>query len=155
MGILKGFQPCHIGTLHFALCRNGFSGWIFWRPFFRWNLRFLLQKTHTKKNGEKFSGKFGENILFFGAFFGMFFGAFLVRFSVRNFLPRNRKNSRRIRSARENPLTSLLLSIREGEDEKSPNEVWHGTSSIHVYCSAPQSWKSCLVTQHCHPLIAL
>ena len=62
MGILRGFHACHIGTLDFALCRDGFSGWIFRRGVSRWHLLFLLQEKHTpRKFGEKFSGKIRWN----------------------------------------------------------------------------------------------
>ena len=56
-GMLRGFHPCHIGTLDFAL----FPRWIFWLNFleavFRWHLLFLLQKNTHRKFGEKFGAK--------------------------------------------------------------------------------------------------
>ena len=80
MGVLRGFHPCHIGTLDFALCRAGFSGWIFWRPFFGGIYCSYCRKTHTKNSGKISEEKFGENISFFGAFFGAFFGTFFGEF---------------------------------------------------------------------------
>ena len=60
MDILKGFQPCHIGTLDFALCRDGFlSFWLnFLEAVFQWQLLFFLQKNAYRKFGEEFGGKF-------------------------------------------------------------------------------------------------
>ena len=80
MGMLRGFHPCHIGTLDFALCRAGFSGWIFWRPFFGGVYCSYCRKTHTKNSGKISEENFGENISFFGAFFGAFFGTFFGAF---------------------------------------------------------------------------
>ena len=80
-----------------------FSGWIFWRPFFGGFCCSYCRKTHTENSGKISVEKFGENIPFFGAFFGALFSTFFGAFSVSNFLPRNRKISYRIGSAREIP----------------------------------------------------
>ena len=74
--MLRGFHPCHIGTLDFALCRDRFSGWNVWRPFFGGIYCSYCSKTHTENSGKNSVEKFGENIPFFGALFGTFFGAF-------------------------------------------------------------------------------
>ena len=76
MGMLRGFHPCHIGTLDLLWILL----WIFWLNFLeavlRWQKLPLLQKNTHRKFGEKF----GENIPFFGAFFGAFFGKFFGTF---------------------------------------------------------------------------
>ena len=55
--MLRGFHPCHVGTLDFC----SVSRWIFWLNFleavFRWHLLFLLQKNTHQKFGEKFGEK--------------------------------------------------------------------------------------------------
>ena len=87
MGILRGFRACHIGTLDFALCRDGFSGLIFSRPPFG-GICFSYCRKHTPKIwGKNSVENFGENIQFLSAFFGVSFGEFSVRFSVSNLLP--------------------------------------------------------------------
>ena len=56
-GMLRGFHPCHIGTLDFCSVPR----WIFWLNFleavFWWHLLLLLQKNTHRKFGEKFGGK--------------------------------------------------------------------------------------------------
>ena len=88
IGILRGFQPSHIGTLDFA------------QAVFRGHLRILLQKKHTENLG-KYSVENSVKTLIRSS----------VRFSVSNCLPRNRKNSRKIRSAREIPYPKNLLRL--------------------------------------------
>ena len=57
MGMLRGFHPCHIGTLDLLWILL----WIFWLNFleavFRWQKLPLLQKNTHRKFGEKFGGK--------------------------------------------------------------------------------------------------
>ena len=87
--MLRGFHPCHIGTLDFALCRDGFSGWIFWRPFFGGIYCSYCRKTHTENSGKISVEKFGDNIPFSVHFSVRFFGTFLrcvFRWATKNFL---------------------------------------------------------------------
>ena len=60
---IRGFLPCHIGTLDFALCRDWSSDW-----FFFW-------RSYCENSGKKLVEYFGQTF--------RFSGRFLVRFSVR------------------------------------------------------------------------
>ena len=60
-------------TLDFALCRDRFSGWNFWRPFFGGIYCSYCRKKNTHTHTENSVEKFGQNIPLFGAFFSGFF----------------------------------------------------------------------------------
>ena len=76
--MLRGFHPCHIGTLDFCAAPRWifFSGCIFWSPFFGGIYSSYCRKTHTENSGKNSVEKFCETIPSFGALFGAFFGTF-------------------------------------------------------------------------------
>ena len=103
MGILRGFHPCHIDTLDFALCRMDFLAECF-RGRFSVALTVLTAEKHTLKIRGKIRWENSVKTFRSSVHFLVRFSVhFSVRFAVNNFLPRNREKSCRILSAREAP----------------------------------------------------